>query len=62
MIEIEPDVCITSKHDEDDSIEDQSTTETEPYTESREQYTEKETNSCLLIFKLKWKTEKLNCS
>ena len=37
VIEIEPNVCITSKDDEDDSIESQPTTEIEPYTESMEQ-------------------------
>ena len=34
VIETEPNVCITSKHDEDDLIEDQPTTEIEPYAES----------------------------
>ena len=37
VIEIEPNVCITSKVDEDDSIENQPTSEIEPYTVSREQ-------------------------
>ena len=45
VIEIEATVCITSKYDEDDSIEDQPTTEFEQTQEHGEQTIDKRTNS-----------------
>ena len=49
-------------HDEDDSSQDETVIEIEPYTKNGEQNNGKRTNSLVPIFKLKWKAEKLKGS